>query len=178
MVNRNMLQSLLQFPARKNSRNKISTRQRRMRVEPLESRRMLAGVCELDFDDGVLEIECDDADNDITITGTGATGGVMITGIPGTTFNPAAPTMFTGVEDIDIEMDDGDDVVLVDDIDITGDLTIDGGDDSNTNIVQDSTIGDDVEIENGDTDHSTDHDGMNGGFDGFTGQYNLVHDTT
>ena len=126
---------------------------RRLFLEPLETRWLLAGDCDIDLDGSLLTIDCDGDDNHIYVEGTGTPGEVEIVAEDGESLN--GPTTATGVTDIEIEMNDGDDIVGVFEIDISGDLEVDGGEDSNYNIVANSEILGDVTIENDDTDHAS-----------------------
>ena len=154
--------------------------QRTLLLEYLELRCLLTGMCDVEFEKGHLSLDCDGEDNNIALTGT-ESGEVMIAGNDGTLFRPAAPISFAQVTDVKVKLRGGHDVLIVDSIDIINDLEIDAGDDSNVNIVRDSTIGDDLRIRNGDTDQGTNICTIitcTAPTTLVTGQYNLVHANT
>ncbi|MCA9246655.1 MAG: hypothetical protein KDA42_06050 [Planctomycetales bacterium] len=114
---------------------------RRVGLERLEGRELLAGDCTAAVTPpGRLTITCDGADNELTLTESG--GVFTLTGAAGTKVNSqSTPQNFSGVtDDVVIDLRNGDDVLLVDGVDVGGDLRIDGGRDANRIEVRDSTI--------------------------------------
>ena len=88
----------------------------------------------------------DDGDNDIQIVG-GAPGEVDLVGNGGTTINNLSDNvLFLGVTHIFLQMNSGDDTLLIFDLNIIGDITVEGGDDDDQVLVLGSHIGGDTTI--------------------------------
>ncbi len=92
---------------------------------------MLAGDVLAVVDDGNLIISGDAESNQIAVDQSDlAAGEVRISGLDGTTINgEAGPVVLPGVTgDVEADLDDGDDVVIFDQVVVDGDLKIDMGD--------------------------------------------------
>ena len=103
---------------------------RRLDVESLEQRELLAGDVTAFVSRGDLVVLGDNDSNNLTITEVGGT--FTLTGI-GTTINGmAAAQNFPGVtDDVRIYLRNGEDAVTLDDVDVPDDLLINGGRDAN-----------------------------------------------
>ncbi|MDW8222529.1 MAG: hypothetical protein RMJ82_06235 [Gemmatales bacterium] len=108
----------------------MTTRQRcaQLWVEALEARSLPAGNVTATLIAGTLRIVGDSDDNDITVDVSG--GNVVVTGNSGTTVNSAPSASFPAmqVKALDIRMNDGDDVVVVDGLNLTRTSSLRGGD--------------------------------------------------
>lgn len=133
------------------------TRRRRLFLQTLENRRVLTGVCDVAVDDGDLQIECDDADNDVIITQVGPESFTLSSGA-GTMFDDGGGPLATlTVDDVDddfeVELEGGSDVLTLDGtvtpLTVPDDLEVDGGDGDNTVNLFGTTVNGDVSVENG-----------------------------
>ena len=127
----------------------------RLMVESLESRRLLAGDCSVELDDGELEIECDKADNRFSVEEIA--GDLIVQGTDGTTTVNGVPLLNLGpvdLEDLEIETGKGDDQLDISGITMSGDLEIETGQGSDRvrMAFADIVIGGDVDIETGQDD--------------------------
>jgi len=119
-------------PARRESQTSLL----RPRIEPLESRRMMAGDVSVLFADGSLDIIGDGADNAIYIYEN--TTGIVVEGANGTTVNGVAgplvavPPLSKITNDLNIDLNGGDDSLVLFGFSVGDDITVftDGGHDS------------------------------------------------
>jgi hypothetical protein len=89
-----------------------------------------------------VEIRGDALANTIVITPVGTSGTrIRIAGLSGTTINGNASATLSGVDDINIQMGNGNDNVAVTNLPISGSLVILPGDGADTTTVSGSTIG-------------------------------------
>ena len=124
-------------------------RARKLRVESLERRRLLAGDVAVEVVDGDLVVTGDDLDNEITIEQTGS-GEYEVTGLDGTTVNGETDFVAEGVDDdFRISMGGGgDSVSVIGETTVPDDLEIEtGAGDDDVEIRDAVHVGDDVEIE-------------------------------
>lgn len=116
------------------NRQPRAARGRLLHVEPLETRRVMAGNVLAEVIDGTLFIDGDDQVNGIAIYGTGTPGEVRVTGTPAaaddvTYLNDQTGHLtFVVTGDIVIRMGAGNDGVELNSVNIPRDLTIDTGD--------------------------------------------------
>lgn len=117
------------------------------RVEKLEDRILLAGNITAVQSGSQLVINGDADDNVINITNDGGAGTIEVSEVDGGTVNGGGPATFAGITHIVVRGRAGDDGVMVDDIDIDGNLTIqlNQGDDVFA-VVQESAIGGNVAL--------------------------------
>lgn len=81
---------------------------RRLTMEQLSQRDLLAGDCAAAVTEGELKIECDDQDNELFVQGAGDS--ITVIGTSGTTINGATlPGTFSDVDELKIELGAGDD---------------------------------------------------------------------
>ena len=117
-----------------------------MGLEPLESRLLMAGDVSVSVSGGDLLISGDGDDNQILIVESGGTFDVL--GQAGTTVNGGED--ITGLAgDILIDMDRGDDRVVISGVDFDGNIIVDGGVGGNEFRLSNANIGGDVSVENG-----------------------------
>jgi hypothetical protein len=81
----------------------------RLRIEPLEPRRLLAGDVAATFDSGALALAGDAVGNQLLISAGASPGELLITGQNGTTINGTHQQIFSGVTDFTATLGDGDD---------------------------------------------------------------------
>lgn len=148
----------------KKHRKQLAKRQRRLRVEPLESRRVLAGLVSVDIFPialpGTLVLTGDGSNNEVEVQSTGTSGEYLISGLNGTLLelNGAGVTMtsltvngITG--DIDAAMGTGNDTFRFSGptaggtSNIPTDLTITNDDGSNLNVLTDVLINGDLSVD-------------------------------
>lgn len=117
--------------SRSNSKQSKRTRPRRIAIEPLESRRLLAGDVTAEVVDGNLLLRGDRLSNQVELRAAiDGSDAIEVIGLPSedgdlTTINGAPSFTFTGVTgDIAANMRGGDDVVYIHDLDILGDLNV------------------------------------------------------
>lgn len=112
---------------------------RRIGVESLEAKQLLAGDVSIDVVEGRLVVSGDDAANYLVIESGDSPGSYLVTGLPSadgeaTTLNGGEdPVMVEGVEHgASIQLGDGDDVLRIHDAAFAGSVTIrtGGGDDA------------------------------------------------
>jgi hypothetical protein len=106
-------------------------RRKRLGLETLESRRLLAGDVTAEVVDGNLLLRGDQLSNQIELRAAAdGTAAIEIVGLPGedgdlTTINGASSYVFDGVTgDISASMRGGDDVIYIHDLDLPGDLNV------------------------------------------------------
>ncbi|MCI0589266.1 MAG: hypothetical protein L0323_20820 [Planctomycetes bacterium] len=105
------------------------------------------GDCVVSVDDGVLIVEGDEADNNVSVIEI-APGVWEVVGNDGTTVNGLASDTFSDeIEDILVDLGDGDDLSDYSG-EIPGDLTVLGGAGRNEFLLFASTVGGDVLVEN------------------------------
>lgn len=95
-----------------------------LRIEKLEDRILLAGNVTAVQNGSQLVINGDADDNFIVVTNDGGAGTIEVSEADGGTVNGGGPETFAGITHIVIRGRAGDDIVIVDDIDIEGNLTI------------------------------------------------------
>ncbi len=100
-------------------------RKRKLRFESLENRQMMAGDVTAAVAGGVLTITGDTAANDISLLPTGIANTFLVRGNNGTTVNMAAGFLAVGVtSDVTIDLDDGDDILSVNNVVLPANLNI------------------------------------------------------
>ncbi len=113
------------------SRNQIG--KRRLCAESLESRELLAGDVTLKVIGGNLFMTGDNANNSVTIAGTATPGKFTVTGAAGTKIDGKAAETVTGISaSIIANLNDGNDVLKVNNANIGGNLIVDMGTGTNT----------------------------------------------
>jgi hypothetical protein len=103
---------------------------RRCCFESLESRQLMAGNVLVSVRAGHLSVYCDDANNEIEITGTAVPGQFQIRGLDGTTTvnGSLMPTVMGGVIGrIDVRLHGGNDRLQIFGFSTNGDLWVSGG---------------------------------------------------
>jgi len=85
---------------------------RKLAVETLENRCLLAVSAFLPSGGNLLNIVGDDADDQIRLTRQETTGEAHIEGLGGTTINGLAEVSFSGIRNVDIDLGDGDDCLI------------------------------------------------------------------
>jgi large repetitive protein len=129
-------------------------------VERLESRTMLSGhpiahggvipsnVTAKVVNGDDVQIRGDALANSIIINQSGVTGAdIRITGLAGTTINGQSGVVtLRGIEDINIQMGDGNDSVLINNTQLAGSMVIDLGNGSDSSALNDSSIGTNLRI--------------------------------
>ena len=123
------------------------TAQRRLALEPLERRWMMAGDVTAAVVNGNLQIHSDDLADKITVTQL-SPGEFTVTGVGGTTINGGTtPFDATGVtNNVAIKMGNGDDSVLVQNASCQGSLSIKAGNGNDTVDLFDSQVTKSVSI--------------------------------
>ncbi len=129
---------------------------RKCKFESLETRQMMAGDVFARTHAGTLIIKGDNLSNGITITSGAIPNQVIITGInaggSGTTVNGLTntPVAINDVtKDMKIKLLAGNDIVTINNLDLTGSAIIKGGGGTNTISVSSSTICGDLDIRTG-----------------------------